>query len=129
MPIFPESRSTHSKPLTGDLTAVAVLLSKWKADADRLEVLDPKSSALPVRRVQLEELEAALVRAQNAPAWLTIAQAHETQGVPTSTLRYYCKTVAAEIGAEKHRGMWRIDARGLESFLARPHIRTQAKAA
>ena len=50
MPVFPDIRSTRTKPLTGDLTAVAVLLSKWKADADRLEDLDPQSAALPVRR-------------------------------------------------------------------------------
>lgn len=118
-----------AKPVTGDLSAVAVLLSTWKSNIQHLEGLDKASGALPVWRERVKELEEALVQAEGTPAWLTVSQAHTALGIPSSTVRYYCKAHAPEIGAEKFRGMWRINARSLETFLAQPHVRAAAKAA
>ena len=118
-----------AKPATGNLSAVADLLGQWKKDADRLEELDAGSVTMPLRRKLMGQLEKALVAAQHAPAWMSVAQAHKQLRVPASTIRYYCKTSAASIGAEKHGGMWRIDARSFEAFLARPQVRNTSKAA
>lgn len=107
-----------SKPVTGDLTAIAGLLANWRAEARQLKQLDPTSAALPARESAILSLDAALTEAKRRPAWLSIADAHEKLSVPVSTIRWYCKTRAVEIGAEKLGGMWRINARALESFLA-----------
>lgn len=116
------------KPATGDLSAITILLQSWKSDTARLEALDKSSQALPIWRARVKELEEALVQAQNAPAWLSVRQAHAALGIPTSTIRYYCKHHTADIGAQKFRGMWRIDARMLEHFLSQPQVRTAATA-
>ena len=94
------------------------LVRQWETELAVLHRRSPSSDAATTLTTCLRELVEAIKAGRDTRLHLTIADLHQTSGIPVSTLRWLCKHKSDLIGAQKHEGVWYVDRAKFDRYMS-----------
>lgn len=98
--------------------AALTLVERWRTELAVLRRRSPTSDAVRTLADCVEELTSAITVGHELTIQLTVGEAHHLSHIPVSTLRWLCNHKSSLVGAHKHEGIWYLDRKLFERYLA-----------